>query len=75
MDMKKYTYTFFWMDDEREIYVVKAQVEMKSILSRQNIYDNAEQIFEKACKQNGISQKQMEEADYMLAVQEGWCDE
>lgn len=75
MNKKIYTYAFFWMDVERDIHIVKAKVEVDSTLSLAKVYKNAESIFEKACKQNGYSQKQIDEADYNLAVQEGWCGE
>ena len=75
MDKKIYTYTFFWMDANRDINIVKAKVEVSSTLSIGNVYKNAESVFEKACKQKGYSQKQIDEADYNLAVQEGWCGE
>ena len=75
MDKKIYTYTFFWMDANRNINIVKAKVEVSSTLSLAKVYKNAESVFENACKQNGYSQKQIDEADYNLAVQEGWCGE
>lgn len=75
MNKKQYTYTFFWMDAKRDINIVKAKVEVDSTLTIANVYGNAEIVFAKACKQYGYSQKQIDEADYQLAVQEGWCGE
>lgn len=75
MNKKQYTYTFFWMDAKRDINIVKAKVEVDNTLTIANVYRNAESVFVKACKQNGYSQKQIDEADYQLAVQEGWCGE
>nr|CDL65619.1 unnamed protein product [uncultured bacterium] len=50
MDKKIYTYTFFWMDANRDINIVKAKVEVSSTLSLAKVYKNAESVFEKACK-------------------------
>lgn len=75
MNKKQYTYTFFWMDKDRELNVIKAKVEVKATLTIQQVYDNAENVFFEASKKEGYSQQQIDEADYMLAVQEGWCGE
>lgn len=75
MNKKQYTYTFFWMGKDRELNVIKAKVEVKATLTIQQVYDNAEKVFFEASRKEGYSQKQIDEADYMLAVQEGWCGE
>lgn len=75
MSKKLYTYTFFWMDAKRDIHIIKAKVEVDNTLTIADVYRNAESVFAKVSKEKGYSQKQIDEADYHLAVQEGWCGE
>lgn len=72
--MEKYHYTYFWFDKAGEIDGFVVNFYYDGDMTKQDVYDSAEEIFIQHMKKFGYSQKQIEETDYQLAVRKGWCE-
>lgn len=71
--MEKYCFTYFWNTEDNEIEYIYVNVLYNGLLTEKDIYAYAEHVFCENMKQLGYSQKQIEKADYQLAISKGWC--
>lgn len=71
--MTKYRFLYFWNDSnsDRQAFTVNCQsAEMPTI---DDIYNYAEILFQQSAEELGYSKREIETADYQLAVLKGWC--
>lgn len=73
--MNKYCFYYFWNTLSNELEYIYVNVLYNGTFTQSKINEYAESLFQENMLKLGYSQKEIEKADYKLAIVKGWCGE